>query len=137
MGLMVNCTPHPITLVVEGKNYTLNPSGITIRLKTEEKQAGEVEFFVNGNERIKVPVVRQELRDITVLKDGKELTKEEIERELGNADIVIVPLIVGQKANELRKFLGKPELRVFVPNTAKAVRDENGNIIGVPSFIEF
>ena len=131
MGEILNCTPHAITVVDGEKKVVIPPSGITVRIATEEKFAGEVE--INGTQ---VPLVKQELKELVVLKDGKPLSAEEVANTFENVEGLIVPLVVAQHKEELERVVGKP-LKVYAPNTARAVRDGAGKIIGVPSLVVF
>jgi len=81
-------------------------------------------------------VVKTQLKNLVFLKDGKELSVEEVKEELKGVDAVIVPLLLKDYVAELKEAVGNPDLRVFSPNTSKAVRDEEGRIKGVPSLVE-
>jgi len=125
---VVNATPHPLTLVVGEEKVTIPPSGLLVRVATEERPVGELAV-----EGVIVPVVRQTLKDLVVTtKDGEVLPAEQARAELEGA-AVIVSAVALPYAEELKKKYGAA--LVLAPNTAKALRDEQGRIIGVPSLV--
>jgi len=129
MGLL-NCTPHTITLVVEGKEIQIPPSGYLIRVKATERSVGSILY--KGE---KIPVVRTTLEGITIVDiNGRELSEKEIKELFDGVEGVIVPLLLKDYKEEVVKLIGK-RVELYAPNTAKAIRDKEGKIVGVPSLI--
>jgi len=129
---LLNLTPHTVKVVGRDGEVEIPASGLLVRVGTEEKERGE--YLYDGKA---LPVVRQTLKDLQILKDGKPLTKEEIKEVFKDVYGVIVSSVVAQFSEDLRKLVGNFDLKVFTPNTAKAIRDEQGRIVGVPSLVEW
>ena len=130
MGIM-NCTPHDITIYLnKEKIITIPASGYLIRISTESEQAG----FLNYK-GYKIPVVKQQLKNLKVTtKEGRELNEREIKELFEGVEAVIVPTIVGGYKQQLFELIGK-EIQLYAPNTAKAVRDNTGKILGVTELV--
>ena len=106
MTRIINLTPHPIS-ITDGP--TFQPSGTVARVSVQQEDAGDI----NG-----IPVKKQVFGDITGLPDPQDDT------------IFIVSVLVLEAA----KAVGRNDL--VAPNTANAVRDENGHIVSVPGFVK-
>jgi len=102
MTRIVNCTPHPITIVDGDWSLTIPPSGVVPR--REERVVQGDSIVVNGH---KVPVTRREYGALTDLPEPRE------------AVIYIVSALVAQAAPERQDLV--------VPGPA--VRDSEGNVI--------
>jgi hypothetical protein len=113
---LVNLTPHEVVVFDANNNVIakIPPSGTVARVVTREKIVGSI----NG-----IPVVATEYGDIDSLPDPQPNT------------VYIVSLLVLQ-ALQAR---GERRSDVVAPNTAPtplgAVRDSQGRIIGVRSFV--
>jgi hypothetical protein len=113
---LVNLTPHEITVFDQNGNEVLRvpPSGITARVNPTENQVG----YING-----VPVYKVTYGDIQNLPEPQENT------------VYIVSQIVLQAL----QAKGIQRQDVVAPNTGPgpmgAVRDQQGRIVGVKSFI--
>lgn len=105
MAKIINLTPHPIS-ITDGP--TFEPSGTIARVSVQQADAGNI----NG-----IPVKKQVFGDITGLPDPQDDT------------IFIVSTLVLEAA----KAIGRNDL--VAPNSANAVRDENGHIVSVPGFV--
>jgi len=82
MKRLLNCTPHEIKIIPEeGKVISIPPSGVLIRIATEEKNVGTVETEVGT-----IPVVAVAFKEITFTKDGKEMDEKEIRNEKGQIE---------------------------------------------------
>lgn len=106
----INLTPHRVTLVLDGGERVVNipPTGDIARIEFEP--AGHA--MLPGD----VPVRRLAPGKVEGLPEPKEGT------------FYIVSLVVAQQA---------ARADVLAPDTARAVRDEQGRVIGVPGFISF
>ena len=106
---IVNLTPHEIIIFSEdGKKLaTLLPSGIVARVTMTQKEIGKI---------LGMPVYKSVWGEVENLPPAETGT------------VYLVSQIVLQALNGNR-----PD--VIAPNTALAVRDENGKIIGVRGFI--
>jgi hypothetical protein len=112
---LVNLTPHEIVVYLDSGNVLkIPPSGLVVRVTARETQVG----IVNG-----IPVFKTEYGEIQGLPEPKENT------------IYIVSLLVLQAL----RARGVERSDVVAPNTGPgphgAVRDSEGRIIGVRSFI--
>lgn len=112
---MLNMTPHPITLQIDGREpVTLPPFGMIARVETTEAPAGAVtvnEAGVMGN----VPVVRRTLGAVTGLPDDDT-----------------IPVIVSSMV--LAAIPGRPY--TYAPDTGPtAIRDEAGHIVAVTRLV--
>jgi len=104
---IINATPHDIT-VITPQGITVYPkSGIIARVETTQTLAVEI----NG-----VPLFQQEFGKVEGLLDPEFRV------------LYIVSAMVLQASKGLRDDL-------IAPNTAKAIRNDKGEIIGVPSFV--
>ena len=103
---IINLTPHPIVIT---NGPTLQPSGTVARVTTQQVDAGTI----NG-----IPVKTQTFGDIVDLPDPQPDT------------IFVVSAIVLAAA----KAQGRTD--VVAPDTANAVRNENGYIVSVPGFVK-
>jgi hypothetical protein len=107
---LVNLTPHPVVIFVQGRQVTVPPSGVVARVREVVEDVGEIEI----QDGILVPVRRKFLADeIDGLPDPADDT------------IYIVSFLAAQAAWERG--------RTDVVATGDPVRDENGRIIGVTS----
>ena len=133
----VNLTPHKVNLVLEDKSFSVEPSGILVRLSTQMEQVGEIEL---GND-IKVPIEKVEYGEPIFIENGKTIPLAEVNKILRNrlginerdTLVVIVPQLLAARATEIAKLLS-PAI-VVAPNTSKAIRDNEGRIQGVPSLL--
>ena len=107
MTTLVNLTPHPVRICTDGVDITLSPCGITARVTVTLEEDG----CINN-----VPVFRQKFGQVENL-PGPE------------ADTVyIVSAVVLDAVRSTR-----PD--VVAPLTARAARDESGNIVSVPGLV--
>ena len=102
---IVNLTPHDI-VITDGPTFP--PSGIVARVSVQQVDAGDI----NG-----IPVKTQTFGDIVDLPDPADDT------------VYIVSALVLSAA----KAAGRTDC--VAPDTANAVRDDNGHIVSVPGFI--
>ena len=133
MKRIVNLTPHAIVVLPEGGNngrVEFKPSRYRLFVKVEDTPAGELNA-VEGT----APVVEQKLKEMVLLKDELPMDEDEVKEFFKFVDGVIVSSIVASRVKELKEFAGKEDLEVYVPNTAKAIRDEQGRIVGVPNLV--
>lgn len=106
---LINLTPHDIVVLVEnGDKITIPASGTIARVQAEQVLKSKI----NG-----IPVFEQTFGDI----DGLPAPEADT--------YYIVSAIVLAAA----KAAGRTDC--LAPNTSKAIRDEAGNIIGVPGFV--
>lgn len=107
---LVNLTPHDLVVVLgeNGDKITIPKSGKVARVLSDQVLKGEI----NG-----IPVFEQTFGEIVDLPDPEADT------------YYIVSAIVLAAA----KAAGRTDC--LAPNTSKAIRDEAGNIIGVPGFV--
>lgn len=105
---LINLTPHDLVVVVDGDKITIPASGTIARVQAEQRLNG----YING-----IPVFEQTFGDI----DGLPAPEADT--------YYIVSAIVLAAA----KAAGRTDC--LAPNTSKAIRDEAGNIIGVPGFV--
>lgn len=103
---IINLTPHDI-VVTDGPTFP--PSGTVARVTTQQVNAGNI----NG-----IPVKAQTFGNIVDLPAPQDDT------------VFIVSAIVLAAA----KAQGRTD--VVAPDTANAVRDDNGHIVSVPGFIK-
>jgi hypothetical protein len=102
---LINLTPHEITLILEGGEFHILPSGMVARCITNRVTVGEI----NVDEGLKIPINRTEFGKV------ENLPKPE------KGVCYIVSAIVAQAMAGKRDDL-------FIPDDA--VRDEQGKIIG-------
>jgi len=105
--VIINKTPHPITVITDSKKIEIPPEHPPIRLKEKVEKVGTLK--INAAE---VPVIKKELLPEAELPKQKE------------GVCYIVSLAVAQK------FKDRKDLLV----TGEAVRDKEGKIIGTKSF---
>lgn len=105
---LVNLTPHDIIIQLEDSKVVIPASGTVARVATTERDAG----MING-----IPVVTQVFGDIVGLPDPAPNTK----------------YIVSQIVLAAAKAAGRTDC--LAPNTAKAIRDDQGRITAVPGFV--
>jgi len=105
MTKIVNLTPHDIT-ITDGPTFP--PSGTVARVSVQQVDAGAI----NG-----IPVKTQTFGDIVDLPDPADDT------------VYIVSALVLSAA----KAAGRTDC--VAPDTANAVRDDNGHIVSVPGFV--
>ncbi|ADQ06175.1 conserved hypothetical protein [Caldicellulosiruptor hydrothermalis 108] len=110
MAKFVNCTPHAINIQTEQGIVTIPPSGISIRIESQQTQIGEI----NG-----IPVVR-------TVYTGLNLPEPEPDT------VYIVSTVVLQAAREM----GIQRNDLVAPDTGpqSAVRDGTGQIVAVRRF---
>lgn len=101
---LINLTPHEITLILEGGELYIPPTGTVARCTTNRVTVGEVEI-----EGFKVPINKTEFGEVENLPQPEEGT------------YFIVSAIVAQAMAGKRDDLLIPD---------DAVRDEQGRIIG-------
>lgn len=123
-GKIVNLTPHEVVLFdQEGKNEIARypASGVVARVSTTEKVVGELEG---------VPLVNTEYGEVTGLPSEPE-----------PGTYYVVSILVAQAVQSNHEMYEKFKGRILVPNTSPTplgvVRDEQGRIRGVKSFIVF
>lgn len=102
---IVNLTPHDI-VITDGPTFP--PSGIVARVSVQQVDDGNI----NG-----VPVKKQTFGDIVGLPAPQQDT------------VFVVSAMVLNAA----KAQGRTD--VVAPDTANAVRDDNGHIVSVPGFV--
>jgi len=107
MTTIMNCTPHAITMMAEGVRKTYEPSRSVARVSSVSVPVGMLDGF---------PVSKQEFGEITCLPEPVKGT------------VYLVSAVVLAALNESR-----PDC--VAPDTARAIRDEQGRIIGVPGFV--
>ena len=103
---IINLTPHPIS-ITDGPTFP--PSGTVARVTTQQVDAGTVAG---------IQVKEQTFGDIVGLPDPQPDT------------VFVVSAIVLAAA----KAAGRTD--VVAPNTANAVRDNDGHIVSVPGFVK-
>ena len=110
---LVNLTPHEVVVLNDANNVVLRvpPSGQVARVSAQEKVVGTI----NG-----VPLVKTEYGEVQGLPDPQQGT------------IYIVSLLVLQAMAGKRSDLVAPNTS---PTPLGAVRDAQGRIIGVRSFV--
>ncbi len=108
---LVNCTPHAITLIVDGQEVVIPPSGMVLR--AAEVVAAEELLAVNlDGEQLSVPVRTLSFQQVQGLPPVEEGT------------LYIVSAIVAQAVKKAH-----PERTDFVvPHDL--VRDEEGRVVG-------
>jgi len=127
MAKLLNCTPHPIVIIVDGKEVVIPPSGITIRLENHERIVDPI--VIDG---VKIPVSAVWYEGVSIQKDGKTLGFREFKEIALNYDGLIVPQLLAPYKGKIQSIANIP---IYAPNTNKAVRDESGKIIGVKGLI--
>lgn len=106
MTKIVNLTPHDIVIT---NGPTIKPSGKVARVSVQQVDAGTI----NG-----VPVKKQTFGDIVDLPDPADDT------------VYIVSALVLSAA----KAAGRTDC--VAPDTANAVRNDDGHIVSVPGFVK-
>ena len=106
MTRIINCTPHPIS-ITDGPTFP--PSGKVARVSVQQVDAGDIAG---------IPIKKQTFGDIIDLPSTQ------------NDTVYIVSAIVLVAAKEQ----GRTD--VVAPDTANAVRDDNGHIVSVPGFVK-
>ena len=123
MGIkLINLNPHPINICDEQGNVVLTiPKQGLARVSQTNEIIGSLNY-----EGIKIPLIEATYGDIQGLPDPK------------TNEYYIVSLITALMLKS-SPIYSKYKGHILVPNTGKdsAVRDKNGNIIGVKSFILF
>lgn len=110
MKKIINLTPHAINVIKGEEKIIFPPSGAIARVCTHSIEAG----VINN-----IPIVKTSYGDIDF---GVELEED---------TIYIVSAIVLSAL----KAINHPNLNQFVaPNTGAAIRNTEGQIIGVPGF---
>ena len=132
MRKFINLTPHSITLFVDGDEKIEIPSDGILRVKEERKPVeddpiletvqygsiviGDIEF---DNEHDLYGYLKEKYLS------GKEKTRVYV--------IISLPALMSFKAKRFaREYY---PLHMVAPDTSRAVRDEQGRIIGVKGFI--
>jgi hypothetical protein len=130
MGIL-NLTPHDVVIIKEdNKKIVIPRSGYILRASVSEIPAGKVSF--HGEQ---IPVVEQTLGHLVLLdSERRELSKREIENLFEGVEAVIVPTLLKDYKKEFFDLIGG-FVFMYAPNTAKAIRDEHGKIVGVPSLV--
>jgi hypothetical protein len=128
---VVNLTPHALTIILSNSEKLIVPSsGIVARASTSYEEIEPLKL--DGHT---VPVSRVIHGPIKFFnRDGKPVSVEEVKKVIAGAETIVVPQLLASYTQELKKLLGVS--RVLAPDTARALRDEQGKIIGVPGFIE-
>lgn len=104
----VNLTPHAVVIIAGPNQHTIAPSGQLARVSVTSVSDGEIDG---------IPISRTEYGEITGLPDPQD------------GVIYIVGALVGARVTGREDVLG--------PDTNKAIRDEAGQIIGVPGLVRF
>ena len=116
---IVNLTPHPLRLFAskEAKEPLLEvqPSGVIARVAVSQKQIGEVLGF---------PVFKQEYGEVQGLPQKPE-----------EDTIYVVSSLVLNAVASNQKLRQIWEGHLASPNTAQALRDESGRIVGVVGLV--
>lgn len=107
---LTNLTPHAINVIGANGNTTIAPSGTVARVSAKNVPDGEV----NG-----IPVSRIEYGEIVDLPEPQD------------GVFYIVSMLVGSAA----KSLGRTDL--VGPDSGRAIRNEAGQIVGVPGLVRF
>ena len=110
---MLNLTPHPITIAIDGRDpVTIPPSGIVARVDTTEIPRGNMAF---GDAFAEVPVISRRFGEVTGLPTDP-----------GTACLV--------SSLVLSAIPGRPN--TFAPDTGPtAIRDEKGHIVAVTRLV--
>ena len=131
---VVNLTPHPLNIITPEKEIKIFPEGVSVRLTPQATVVGKLNI-----EGVEVPLERVEYGGPVFLKDGEVIPPQEVRKivrqGLGSGDqvVVAVPQLLANKAQYLKELFA-PAL-IVAPNTNKAVRDEQGRILGVKGLI--
>lgn len=106
---IINLTPQDITIIADGKSTTFKRSGDVCRITTttEEREP------ING-----LPTISIKYGEIENLPFPRKDT------------FFIVSILVGQNHGTDRSDL-------IGPDTNRAIRDTNGNILGCPCFVRY
>lgn len=105
---IVNCTPHPITIILpDGEKKVFEASGIVPRVQMETVETN----YING-----IPVKHVKYGIPTGIPESTPET------------VYIVSAMVAQACDRDD---------IVAPDTGAAIRDEKGNIIGVPGFVKY
>lgn len=107
--MIINLTPHPITVERNGVRITFQPSGLVARVQVYQNPAGEVDG---------IPVSRTAYGDVTGLPEPQP------------GVVYIVSSVVAQALAATRQDL-------VAPDTNNAIRDEQGRIVAVRGFQAF
>ncbi len=128
---IINCTPHAISIIVDGKTTTFEPSGIIPRVETIETDVESI-FVCPENcqkglygqcgqesehscKRVSLPCVTQQKGEVVGLPDADEGT------------LLIVSGMV---------FAASDRKDLLAPDTGKtAIRNEKGHIVAVTRFL--
>jgi len=130
---VLNLTPHPINVILDGdvrKKIEIPTSGYTIRLKTDEIPIGIIQTQYGD-----IPIVDVIYGIPQLIKDGTPLDENASSMILRKKG-VIVSSVIASSSVALEWLKQKDVMAVYIPNTSKAIRDKNGQIIGVPNLIE-
>lgn len=101
----VNLTPHTINVIVGGETISFEPSGRVARVTSSQM----LDSKIDG-----IPVYVQVPGDV----EGIDLA----DNEIGIVSAMVL------------SALGHPD-NLVAPNTSRAIRNEQGHIIGVPGFV--
>jgi hypothetical protein len=101
---LINLTPHPVNLLLEGRTITVPPEGVVARVR--EEILPDTGIVLDGG--VEIPVVRKVLREVVGLPEPSE------------GVFFIVSLAVAQAARDREDLL--------IPDDF--VRDEEGRIVG-------
>jgi hypothetical protein len=113
MAHLVNLTPHPVVIRINGHDVTVPPVKPAARVSTTEGIVGVISY-----EGFEIPLVESGYGNIIDLPDPKE------------GVFYIVSLVVAQRA------VATGRLDVLAPDTGPtAVRDENGKIVAVTRLV--
>lgn len=121
MPRFVNLTPHPINVLdISGNTIlTVKSSGVIARVSTSEKIVGSIN---------NIPLVQTEYGDVIGLPRSPEPDT-----------YYIVSILVAQAVKANPELYAKFKGRLLAPNTSPTklgvIRDNNGRIVGVRSFI--
>jgi hypothetical protein len=109
MTKLVNLTPHEVRIIGVNGEITIPPSGQVARVSVTQETVGVV--VVEG---VEVPLKRTKYGEVMGVPEPEE----------GTYYIVSQLVLAAADRDDL-----------VAPDTANAVRDENGQIVGVPGLI--
>lgn len=132
MRKFINLTPHPITLFVDGERVEIPSDGV-LRVKEERRMIEDDPIVLESVEYGNIVIGDQEFDNehdlYGYLKEkylsGKEKTRVYV--------IVSLPALMSLSKRFAREYF---PLQMVAPDTSRrAVRDEQGRIVGVEGFI--
>ena len=128
MTKIVNCTPHSISILVDGETKTLEPSGIIPRVETTEIKADEIYCCDNNCKKGKAGRCGQNDPMLSCTRKLFSCVKQEKGEVIGLPDEEegVFHLVSGM----VFSASDRPDL--LAPDTGKtAIRNEKGHIVSV------